>query len=245
MKTIGLLGVMGMESTIRYVQDLNSIYDKMNLADGWPVAGRSSKIVMRTIDFEDIANLRHDGKWDNLGDIIVRESKIIEKMGAEFLVMTINAMHKFTDRIQSEIKIPLLNIADATAKTVKKDGFEDVALIGTKFIMEQDFYKGRLQKAGLNILVPDEKGRDIVQDIIYSELCQGMVSQSSYFDIRGVLYPLNMLGAKAVILGCTELGMLIRGEKCKTLMNQSPANCMKVYDVTKIHIAAAAAEAIR
>ena len=227
MKVIGILGGMSIESTIDYLKILSKLINKK-------LGGHHSpKIALKTVDFEEIEKLQHNGEWDKLGTIMAEEAKNIENAGADFLVIATNTMHKLVPQIKTAIKIPLLHIADPTIEAIKKDGIKDVALLGTKFTMEEDFYTGRLQKAGLNVILPNEKDRNEIHRIIYNELCCGKTLASSAQTYQDILLRLMEKGAKGVILGCTEIGMLVK---------TAP---IKIYDTTALHMMAAAEEATK
>jgi aspartate racemase len=222
MKVIGILGGMSIESTIDYIRILSRlINDKLG-------GQHSPKIAMRTVDFEEIERLQHLGEWDKLGEIMVREAKLIENAGADFLVIATNTMHKLAPQVNAAITIPLLHIAEPTVWKIKADGVRDIALLGTAFTMEQDFYKGYLTKAGLNVLIPDEADRAEVHRIIYDELCHGRVLEMSAKTCQEIIKRLVDKGAKGVILGCTEVGMLVKSAP------------VPIYDTTVLHMEAAA-----
>ncbi|MDR1025904.1 MAG: aspartate/glutamate racemase family protein [Lactobacillus sp.] len=222
MKVIGILGGMSIESTIDYIKILSKhISDKLG-------GQHSPKIAMRTVDFAEIEYLQHKGDWNKLGEIMASEAKYIENAGADFLVIATNTMHKLVPEVEKVIKIPILHITEPTIQEIKKDGITDIALLGTKFTMEHDFYKGRLIKAGLNVIVPDEEDRNEVHRIIYDELCHGKVLDKSVKIYQDIIARLADKGAKGVILGCTEIGMLVKSAP------------IKIYDTTAIHMKAAA-----
>jgi len=205
MKTIGLLGGMSWESTVGYYQIINRGVKKAlgNL--------HSAKIVMYSVDFEPVQQLQHAGDWQGTADILCDASKKIEAGGADFLVICTNTMHKVAPDIEKAITIPVLHIADATAEFMAENSVQTVGLLGTAFTMEQDFYKGRLQKKhGLNVLVPNEADRKIVHSVIYNELCLGSVRNESRREFLRIIDDLAAQGGGAVILGCTEIGILVK-----------------------------------
>jgi aspartate racemase len=220
MKTIGLLGGMSWESTLSY-------YRKINEGVRSTLGGlHSAKIAMYSVDFEPIERMQHAGDWMGTAKTLAEAAKSIEAAGADFLVLCTNTMHKVAPEIESAISIPLLHIADATAEVLIKAGIKSVGLLGTGFTMEQEFYKGRLiQNYGLNVLIPNEYDRKIVHKVIYDELCMGFVNHLSKIEYLRIIDSLAAQGAEAVILGCTEIGMLI--DQADTKVN--------LFDTTAIH----------
>lgn len=220
MKTIGLLGGMSWESTLGYYREINE--GVKNALGGL----HSAKIVMYSVDFDPIEKLQQAGDWDSTASILGKAAKNIESAGADFLLICTNTMHKVAPQIQAAIQIPLLHIADATAEVLIDEGIKSVGLLGTSFTMEQEFYKGRLcNKYGLNVLVPDDADRQIVHNTIYQELCLGKIESGSKSEYLRIVDTLADQGAQAVILGCTEIGMLI---------NQSDTS-VRLLDTTAIH----------
>jgi aspartate racemase len=224
MKTIGLLGGMSWESTLTY-------YRAINRGVKQRLGGlHSAKIVLYSVDFDPIEKLQHSGDWKGTGDILCHAARCIEAGGADFLLICTNTMHKVADQVAAVIKIPLLHIADATGQALRQAGVNRVGLLGTAFTMEQDFYKGRLmEKYGLEVLIPDDKDRQKVHDVIYRELCLGVIKPQSKQAYVDIVDRLAQDGADAVILGCTEIGLLI--EQADTRM--------PLYDTTFIHAAKA------
>jgi aspartate racemase len=220
MKTIGLLGGMSWESTMEYYREINE--GVKNTLGGL----HSAKIVMYSVDFNPIEKLQHEGDWDATAKILSNAAQCIESAGADFLLICTNTMHKVAPQIEKSIKIPLLHIADATAEVLIDQGIKTVGLLGTAFTMEQDFYKSRLsENYGLNVLVPDEKDRQIVHKIIYQELCLGKIQSDSKTEYLRIIDLLASQGAEGVILGCTEIGMLVSQSDTK----------VKLFDTTDIH----------
>jgi aspartate racemase len=204
MKTIGLIGGMSWESTAVY-------YKLLNQGVGERLGGlHSASIAMVSVDFAPIETLQHQGDWAGTARILGKAARGLEKAGADFFLICTNTMHRVADEVAREVDIPLVHIADATAKVLAEKGIGRVGLLGTAFTMEQAFYKGRLEtRFGLEVLVPEAPARKAVHDIIYQELCQGILrpeSRSIYLDI---IHDLGKRGAGAVILGCTEIGMLV------------------------------------
>jgi aspartate racemase len=229
MKTIGLLGGMSWESTVLYYQILNRTV-------GERLGGlHSAKVLLASVDFEEIEKLQHGGRWDEAGEILAREARKLEGAGANFLVICTNTMHKVAPQIEAAISIPLLHIADPTAAAVTRAGAKVVGLLGTRFTMEQDFYRDRLARGhGLEVLVPPASDITIVHNIIYDELCRGRVMDASRAQFRRVIGGLVARGAQGVILGCTEITMLV-GPK------DSP---VPLFDTTELHARAAAMRAV-
>ena len=205
MKTIGLLGGMSWESTELYYRAINEAV-KQRLG-----GLHSASIAMVSVDFEPLEQLQHAGEWDQIADALIEAAQQIEAAGADFLVICTNTMHKVAPRIEKSISIPLLHIADATAAVVKQLGVDTVGLLGTSFTMEQEFYRGRLRDShALQVLTPDSKDRELVHQVIYQELCLGTVSEQSQREFLRIVDELAARGAQAVILGCTEIGMLLK-----------------------------------
>ena len=220
MKTIGLLGGMSWESTVGYYREINQGV-KQRLG-----GLHSARIVLHSVDFAPIEKFQHSGDWDSTGTILADAARSVEAGGADFLLICTNTMHKVADRIESDIAIPLLHIADATAEELVRQNVKKIGLLGTAFTMEQAFYKGRLtEKYGLEVIVPDPSDRGLVHDIIYRELCMGVVNPTSKQTYLRIVDKLYKMGAEGVILGCTEIGMLIGQNDTDT----------PLYDTTKIH----------
>ncbi len=204
MKTIGLLGGMSWESTVGYYQAINKgIKESLG-------GLHSAKIAMYSVDFDPIEKLQHNGDWEGTAKILCEAAVNVQLAGADFLLICTNTMHKVAPQIEKAINIPLLHVADATAEILAKKGIKTVGLLGTAFTMEQDFYKGRLEeKYGLTVLVPNENDRIIVHNVIYKELCLGNSLPASKTEYLRIIESLANQGAEAVILGCTEIGMLV------------------------------------
>jgi aspartate racemase len=220
MKTIGLLGGMSWESTVGYYREINEGVKKS-------LGGlHSAKIILYSVDFEPIEQLQHKGDWEGTADILSKAAQKIQAAGADFLVICTNTMHKVAPDIEKAIHIPILHIADATAEVLVDKGIKTVGLLGTAFTMEQDFYKGRLiQKHGLEVVVPNEPDRKIVHNVIYQELCLGRMIESSKIEYLRIIKRLANQGAEGVILGCTEIGLLV---------NQRDTD-IELFDTTAIH----------
>ena len=207
MKTIGLLGGMSWESSLEYYRLINQ-EAKARLG-----GLHSAKSLMYSVDFEEIEVLQHQEKWDELTQIMIGAAKRLERGGADFLVICTNTMHRMADHVQAAISIPILHIADATAGEILKRGVKTVGLLGTRFTMEQDFYRGRMtEKFGLNVLIPNDSDREIVHKVIYSELCLGQTLDSSRREFIRIIEDLVRRGAEGIILGCTEIPLLVKQE---------------------------------
>lgn len=220
MKTIGLLGGMSWESTAGYYQAINQGI-KARLG-----GLHSAKIAMVSVDFEPIEKLQHQGDWQGTADILSKAAQNIEAAGADFLLICTNTMHKVAAEIAEKISIPLLHIADATAQRLVEQGVKKVGLLGTAFTMEQDFYKGRLRdNYGVNVIVPNKQDRQLIHKVIYEELCLGAIQANSKAEYLRIIEQLAEQGAEAVILGCTEIGLLVQQADTK----------VKLFDTTAIH----------
>lgn len=224
MKTIGLLGGMSWESSSEYYRIINQTVNRK-------LGGHhSAKSVMYSVDFEEIKKLQHNNRWDEAIKLMVEGAQYIEKGGADFLVICTNTMHKMASEIQQHISIPILHIADATARKIKDQGISRIGLLGTKFTMEEDFYKGRLiANFNLDVNIPSKKEREIVHDIIYKELCLGKIEEDSKSAYQKIINGLINDGIEGVILGCTEISLLI---------NQNDIS-IPIFDTTEIHAQAA------
>jgi len=230
MRTIGLIGGMSWESSQEYYRIINETVKEI-------LGGlHSAKIIMYSVDFEEIEKLQHQGKWKELTELMIDAAQRVEKGGADFVVICTNTMHKMADEVQKNIKIPLLHIADATAEKIQEKGLGKIGLLGTKFTMEEDFYKGRLkEKYGLDVIIPNEEERQIVHDVIYKELCIGEIKQSSKEQFKKIIQNLVSNGAEGIILGCTEIPLLIKQEDVE----------VPLFDTTMIHAKAAVEYAIK
>lgn len=227
MKTIGLIGGMSWESTVTYYQIINkSIKEKLG-------GLHSAKIILYSVDFAQIEKYQADGDWDKSAEELTEAARKLEAAGSDFIVICTNTMHKIVPRIQPQIHIPILHIADAAAEAILQVGMKRVALLGTKYTLTQDFYKGKLLEKGLEVLIPDAVGIKKVNDIIYNELCLGIISDDSRNVFMQIIKDFKDQGAEAVILGCTEIGLLIR----------QTDSCLPVFDTTLIHAQAAAQKA--
>lgn len=229
MKTIGLIGGMSWESTIPYYRIINE--EVRERAGGL----HSAKIVLYSVDFHDMERLQYAGNWDQAGKLLGNIAVSLESAGADFIVLCTNTMHKVASEIESAVAIPLLHIADTTGKQVIRAGCRTVGLLGTRFTMEQDFYRQRLHdKYGLQVVIPEEADRQIIHRVIYEELCLGKVSASSRDEYCRIIGELVRRGAQAVILGCTEISLLIGQGDCPVTL----------FDTMSIHARSAAEMAI-
>jgi len=229
MKTIGMLGGMSWESTASYYKAINEgVKAKLG-------GLHSAKICLYSVDFDEIERLQHEGKWSETASVLSAAAKSVEDGGADFLLICTNTMHKVASEIQANISIPILHIADATADRLIADGITKVGLLGTRFTMEQDFYKSRLiEQFGIDVIVPSIDEQVIVHNVIYDELCQGILTLNSRDQYLNIVNNLYKQGAEAVILGCTEIALLIRQEYTH----------VPLYDTTEIHAAKAVELAI-
>ena len=220
MKTIGLLGGMSWESTLEYYRNINlGIKEKLGKL-------HSAKIAMVSVDFAPIEELQHKGDWGATADILSRAAQQIEAANADFLLICTNTMHKVAPQIEQNITIPILHIADATAEVLVDDGIKKVGLLGTAFTMEQEFYKERLQSHGLEVVVPQKEDREIVHKVIYDELCLGITKEASKNEYIKIINFLAQQGCEGIILGCTEIGLLVQQEDVD----------VKLYDTATIHV---------
>lgn len=224
MKTIGLLGGMSWESTASY-------YELINRGVQERLGGlHSAKICMQSLDFHDLEQLQHRGDWDQIADILAASARKLERAGADILMLCTNTMHKVADQLEAAIDLPFLHIADATGSELVRDGVRLVGLLGTRFTMEEEFYKARLlERFDIDVIVPDPEQRELVHRVIYEELCRGEISDESRTRFLDILNHLYARGAKSTILGCTEIGLLV--DQTYTAIN--------LYDTTALHCRAA------
>ena len=229
MKTIGLIGGMSWESTVPYYRQINeTIKERLG-------GLHSAKIVLFSVDFHEIEQFQRAGDWDAAGVILAEAARSLQAAGAAFLVLCTNTMHRVAFSIEAAVTIPLFHIADPTAAEIKRAGHSTVGLLGTRFTMEQAFYRDRLsERHGLRVIVPSAEDRETVHRIIYEELCLGVVSAKSRSEYRRIMQSLASQGAQAIILGCTEISLLV---------NQQDSE-VPLFDTTAIHARAAAEEAL-
>jgi aspartate racemase len=219
MKTIGLIGGMSWESSQTYYRLINEgVRDALG-------GLHSARLVMYSVDFAEIEALQHQGEWDTTATILANAAGALESAGADFMVLCTNTMHKVAEQIEQAVSIPLLHIADATASVLKAAGVTSVGLLGTRFTMEQAFYRERLEQQGISVLIPDESQRERVHTVIYDELCLGQIKDDSRQAYLDIVHSLAERGAQSVILGCTEIGLLIQAADTE----------VPLYDTTRIH----------
>jgi aspartate racemase len=223
-KTIGLLGGMSWESTVTYYKLINEFVNKH--------LGRlhSAKCLLNSVDFEEIEACQAKGEWDKSGEILAEAAYNLEKAGADFIIICTNTMHKVVGQIQSKITIPVLHIAEATAEELAKNNIKKVALLGTKYTMQQDFYQERITEKGIDVIIPDGEDIEIINSTIYHELCRGIKAEKSKKEFLRIMGLLEDRGAEGIILGCTEIGLLVNQEDTK----------IPLYDTTYIHALKAA-----
>ncbi|MFD7700670.1 aspartate/glutamate racemase family protein [Streptomyces caelestis] len=228
MRTIGLIGGMSWESTAEYYRLLNEFTRERR-------GGlHSARCVLYSLDFAEIEELQVQGRWEESADILGAAAASLEKAGADMVLICTNTMHKVADQVQAAVTVPLLHLADATAEAVCAAGISRVALLGTVFTMEQDFYRARLEAYGLEVMVPDADARAVVHRIIYEELCLGIVKEESRKEYSRVIDALAEDGAEGVILGCTEIELLVRQED----------SSVRVFPTTRLHAEAAVEAAL-
>jgi aspartate racemase len=226
--TIGMLGGMSWESSAQYYRLANELVRER-------LGGlHSARCVLYSVDFAEIERLQVDGRWDDAGALLAAAAQQVEAAGADLLVLCTNTMHKVADQIAAAIGIPLLHLADATATTVRAAGLRTVGLLGTAFTMEQDFYRDRLASHGLTVVVPDAEDRAVVHSVIYDELCRGIVTETSRAAYVAVIDRLVGAGAEGVVLGCTEIELLIGPDDVR----------VPVFPTTRLHVEAAVERAL-
>lgn len=230
MKTIGLIGGMSWESSAEYYRILNETVKER-------LGGlHSARCIMYSTEFAEIEALQHQGDWERLTALMIDYARRLEGAGADFIVICTNTMHKMADEVQQSITIPVLHIADAAGKEVIAKGLSTVALLGTSFTMEEDFYKKRLREGyTLEVIIPADGDRQLIDHVIYDELCRGIIKESSREEFKGIIKRLIALGAEGVILGCTEIPLLIKQEDVE----------IPLFDTTTIHSKAAVEFALR
>ncbi len=228
MKTIELIGGMSWESTVTYYKIMNeTIKERLG-------GLHSAKIILYSVDFAEIEECQSNGEWDRSADILAAAAYSLQKAGADYIIICTNTMHKVVPQIEEKIQIPIIHIADATADQLVQNKIKRVALLGTKYTMTQDFYKDRIEKRGIQVLIPEEKEIEVVNHIIYDELCLGNILEESKKKYLHIINQLNEKGAEGVILGCTEIGLLV---------SQADTE-LPVFDTTLIHGRVAALKAL-
>lgn len=224
MKTIGMIGGMSWESSIEYYRIINQTTREI-------LGGlHSAQSIMYSVEFAEIEELQHQNRWQETSQILIGAAQNLEKAGADFIIICTNTMHKVYDDVQNNLQIPMLHIADATAEEIQARGITKIGLLGTRFTMEEDFYKGRLtEKYGLKVIIPSPAEMGEVHRVIYEELCAGKILESSKEKYSDIITGLVKEGAEGIILGCTEIGLLIKSQ-------DSP---VPLFDTTEIHANAA------
>ena len=224
MKTIGMIGGMSWESSIEYYRIINqTVKEKLG-------GLHSAQSLMYSVDFAEIEILQNEGRWDEATQAMIEAAQHVEAGGADFVIICTNTMHKMADEVEAAIGIPLLHIADATADAIKAQGLSKIGLLGTRFTMEEDFYHERLvEKHGLEVLIPEAEDREIVHRVIYDELVLGEIQPESREAYKGIIEKLIAKGTQGIILGCTEIGLLIKD-------GDSP---VPIFDTAYIHAVAA------
>ena len=206
LKTIGLIGGMSWESTVTYYKIINEVIKEK-------LGGlHSAKCVLYSLDFQEIEECQANGNWQKSGEILGEAANNLEKAGADFIVICTNTMHKVVNQIKEKISIPILHIAEMTAEKILEKGLKNIALLGTKYTMEQDFYKSKLIEKGINVIIPDKNDIEIINEVIYDELCLGTINSDSKKKFLEIVDKLRSKGAEGIILGCTEIGLLIKNE---------------------------------
>jgi len=219
MKTIGLIGGMSWESSSEYYRIINKeVKQKLG-------GLHSAKCILYSVDFEEIEICQRNGEWEKTAQILTNAARCLEAAGADFIVLCTNTMHKVANEIQAGVGIPFLHIADITAQQVASNGIKTIGLLGTRYTMEQDFYKSRLETKGIRVLIPKEADRVIVNTVIYNELCLGQINDESRAKYKRIIEDLIKDGADGIILGCTEIGLLVKPEDSK----------VPLFDTTLIH----------
>ena len=204
LKTIGLIGGMSWESTVTYYKIINeTVKEKLG-------GLHSAKCILYSIDFQEIEECQANGNWEKSGEILGEAANNLEKAGADFIVICTNTMHKVINQIKEKISIPILHIAEMTAEKILEKGLKNIALLGTKYTMEQDFYKSKLIEKGINVIIPDKNDIEIINEVIYDELCLGTINSNSKKKFLEIVDKLRSKGAEGIILGCTEIGLLIK-----------------------------------
>ena len=224
MKTIGLIGGMSWESTIPYYSIINE-YVKNRLG-----GLHSARIVLYSVEFDEIEKCQSSGDWERSAEILGDAARKLEQSGADVILICTNTMHKVYPEVQKMVSVPLIHIADATADVLKKDGIQKVALLGTKYTMKEDFYKSRLYDRGFEVIIPDDKDIELVNHVIFDELCCGIINEDSRAEFSRIIAEMKEKSAEAVILGCTEIGNLIKQKD----------SVLPVFDTTVIHAESAA-----
>ncbi len=229
MKTIGLIGGMSWQSSIEYYRILNEEINKR-------LGGlHSAKCILFSVDFDETQRLQKEGEWERAGQLLGEAAKSLELAGADFIIICTNTMHKVIHMIEPNLRIPILHIADATGSQIQKSEIRKVGLLGTKYTMEQDFYKSRIESMGIQVLIPNMEEREYINRVIFEELCLGKIQSLSRDYYKQVIQKLISQGAEGIILGCTEIGLLIKSEDAE----------IPLFDTTKIHAIASIEKALQ
>lgn len=228
MKTIGLIGGMSWESTVEYYRLIN---EEIKVRMG---GLHSAKCLLYSVDFGEIEPLMRMDQWDKIGEALITAAKTLENGGADLILLCTNTMHKLYEQIQQEIKIQLLHIADATGEKILQKNIKKVGLLGTRQTMEQDFFKSRIKHKGIQVIVPNEKDRELVHQVIFNELCLGKIKEDSKKEYKRIIEELILMGAEGVVLGCTEIPLLIKNEDSR----------VPLFDTTYIHVIKAVEKAV-
>ena len=224
MKTIGMIGGMSWESTVTYYQIVNQVIRR-------ELGGlHSAKCILHSVEFDEIERLQSGGEWEKAGEILSQAACGLESAGADYILICTNTMHKVFEQVQHSVHVPLLHIAQLTADALKADGVEKVGLLGTKYTMKQDFYKAKLVENGIEVVIPDKAKVEEINRVIFEELCVGVIREESRQTFLAAVDDMAAMGAQAVILGCTEIGLLVR----------QIDTAVKLYDTTVIHAERAA-----
>ena len=206
LKTIGLIGGMSWESTVTYYKIINeTVKEKLG-------GLHSAKCILYSVDFQEIEECQANGNWEKSGEILGEAAYNLAKAGADFIVICTNTMHKVVNQIKEKISVPILHIAEMTAEKILEKGLKNIALLGTKYTMEQDFYKSKLIEKGINVIIPDKNDIETINKVIYDELCLGTINSNSKKKFLEIVDKLRSKGAEGIILGCTEIGLLIKNE---------------------------------
>jgi aspartate racemase len=229
MKTIGMIGGMSWESSLEYYRIINeAVKERLG-------GFHSAKCVMYSVDFEEIERFQHQGDWDAAKEVLVDAARRVERGGADLLLICTNTMHMMAEAVEESVDIPLLHIVDVTAEAIRARGQKAVGLLGTRFTMEQEFYRGRLQdRHGISVLIPEEEERKVIHGILYNELCMGEIRSASRDTFRRIIDGLAARGAEGVILGCTEIPLIVNQEDYE----------LPLYDTTALHARAAVTRAL-
>jgi len=230
MNKIGLIGGLSWESTIEYYRIINEEVRKRTSP------GTSAKLILNSLNFQEVADLQHAGKWEELYEMMAEAALELERMGANAIFICTNLMHKAVPTMESRVSVPIIHIADVVAKQVKKDGFKKIGLLGTVYTMEHDFYKKRLEeKHGIKVIIPEKADRELISEIIYKELCCGVFSEKSKAEYLRVMANLVKQSAQGIALACTEIPLLVKDGEAE----------VPLYETTYLHAMAAVDEALK